>query len=91
MGLRDKLRDLTTQAEKAAAEHKDEIRKTVDKVETAADQRTGGKYHDKIKQAGAKVDAYLDRLEPEKREVQEQGPDEPQTRPATERPDEPAA
>lgn len=64
MGLRDKLRDLTSQAQKTAAEHKDELRQTIDKAEATADQQTGGKYHDKIEQAGAKVEAYVDGLEP---------------------------
>ncbi|MHB8659401.1 MAG: antitoxin [Solirubrobacteraceae bacterium] len=62
MGFREKLRDLTSKAEKTAGEHKDEIRQTIDKAEAALDQRTSGKYHDKIEKADAKADAYLESL-----------------------------
>ena len=65
MGFRDRLRDLTSRAEKTAAEHKDEIRQTIEKAEAAADQQTAGKYHDKIEKAGAKAEAYVEGLEPE--------------------------
>jgi ElaB/YqjD/DUF883 family membrane-anchored ribosome-binding protein len=64
MGLADRLKDLTKKAEDTAAEHKDEIHQAVQKAEAAADQRTGGKYHDKIVAAGEKADAYVDTLKP---------------------------
>lgn len=63
MAFRDRLKNLTKQAQKAAAEHKDGVRQTVEKAEAAADQQTGGRYHDKIEKAGGKVDAYLEDLE----------------------------
>jgi ElaB/YqjD/DUF883 family membrane-anchored ribosome-binding protein len=67
MGIADKLKGLTSKAEDAAAEHKDQIHDAVEKAEVAADQRTGGKYHDQIQKAAAKADELVDGLkEPEK-------------------------
>ncbi|WP_249011812.1 antitoxin [Conexibacter sp. DBS9H8] len=65
MGFRERLSDLTSRAEKTAAEHKEEIRRTITKAEAAADQQTGGKYHDKIEQVGARAGAYVEGLQPE--------------------------
>jgi len=62
MGLADKLKNLTKKAEDAAAGHKDQMHQAVQKAEAAADQRTGGKYHDQIQKAGAKADAFVDGL-----------------------------
>jgi hypothetical protein len=56
MGLTDRLKDLKGKAEEAVAEHSEQIRGAVEKTATAADQRTGGKYHERIQQAGAKAD-----------------------------------
>jgi DNA-binding protein H-NS len=64
VGIADRLKNLTKKAEDAAAEHKDQIHEAVQKAETAADQRTGGKYHDQIQKAGAKADALVDNLKP---------------------------
>jgi ElaB/YqjD/DUF883 family membrane-anchored ribosome-binding protein len=67
MGIVDKLKGLTSKAEDAAAEHKDQIHDAVEKAEVAADQRTGGKYHDQIQKAAAKADTLVEGLkEPEK-------------------------
>jgi ElaB/YqjD/DUF883 family membrane-anchored ribosome-binding protein len=67
MGIADKLKGLTSKAEDAAGEHKDQIHEAVQKAEVAADQRTGGKYHDQIQKAAAKTDTFVDGLsEPEK-------------------------
>ena len=65
MGLSDRLKGLTKKAEAKAAEHQDELRQAVQKAETSADQRTGGKYHDQIATAGAKAEAYVENLKPE--------------------------
>jgi hypothetical protein len=73
MGLRDRLKNLTKKAEDTAAEHTNQIHQAVQKVEAAADQRTGGKYHDKIEKAGAKADAMADRLEHSHAEAPAQG------------------
>jgi ElaB/YqjD/DUF883 family membrane-anchored ribosome-binding protein len=64
MGIADRLKNLTKKAEDAAAEHKDQIHDAVQKAEAAADQRSGGKYHDRIQEAGAKADAFVDSLKP---------------------------
>jgi hypothetical protein len=62
MGLTDKLKDLRTKAEDAVVEHKDQIQQTVQKVGAAADQRTGGKYSEKIQQAEAKASGLVEGL-----------------------------
>lgn len=80
MGFREKLQKLTARAETAAVEHKDEIRQTIEKAESAVDQQTGGKYRDKIEKVDEKVDAYLENLEPQT--VQEPPPAAPANSPA---------
>jgi antitoxin protein of toxin-antitoxin system len=62
MGLVDSLKGLRKKAADAAVEHEDEIRQTVQKAQLAADQRTGGKYHDQIQNAGAKADTFIEGL-----------------------------
>jgi hypothetical protein len=62
--ISDKLKDLREKAEETAAEHKEQIQEAVAKAGAAADERTGGKYHEQIAKAGAKVDAYVDGLRP---------------------------
>lgn len=64
MGIADKLRNLGKKAEEAAVEHQDQIHEAVLKAEAAADQRTGGQYHDQIVKAGEKADAYVENLKP---------------------------
>jgi DNA-binding protein H-NS len=72
MGLADRLKGLTKKAEDAAVEHKDQIHQAVEKAEAAADQRTGGKYHEQIQKAGAKAESLVDGLgEPEKKTASE--------------------
>jgi DNA-binding protein H-NS len=60
MGFADKLNQLTKKAKDAAVEHKDQVEQAVEKAAVAADQRTGGKYHDQLANAEAKADAYLE-------------------------------
>jgi hypothetical protein len=62
MGLSDKLKDLQRKAEDAAAEHKDQIKQTVQKVGEATDQRTGGKYSERIQKMSEKAGGLADRL-----------------------------
>ena len=62
MGIVDRLRNLTSKAEDTAVEHKDQIHEAMQKAETAADQRTEGRYHEQIQKAGAKADAFVDSL-----------------------------
>jgi antitoxin protein of toxin-antitoxin system len=64
MGIADRLRKLTKKAEEAAVEHQDQIHDAVQKAEAAADQRTGGQYHDQIVKAGDRADAYVEHLKP---------------------------
>jgi ElaB/YqjD/DUF883 family membrane-anchored ribosome-binding protein len=63
VGLGDTLKGFRKKAEDAAVEHKDQIHETVQKAEVAADQRTGGKYHDQIQQAAGKVDTFVEGLD----------------------------
>jgi ElaB/YqjD/DUF883 family membrane-anchored ribosome-binding protein len=79
MGISDRLKQLTNKAENTAAEHKHQIKEAVEKAEVTADQRSGGKYHDRIADAAAKAQAYVDRLEPD-------GTEKPQA-PATQPPE----
>ncbi len=60
MGFADKLNQLTKRAKDAAVEHKDQVDKAVEKATVAADQRTGGQYHNQLAQAEAKAEAYLE-------------------------------
>ena len=60
MGLADRLKDLKTKAVDATAERSDKIHEAVEKVATTADERTGGKYHDRIQKAGAKAAGLVD-------------------------------
>lgn len=59
MGLTDKFKELKDKAEDAAAGHSDQIRGAIQKAATTADQKTGGKYSEKIEQAGAKADSLV--------------------------------
>ena len=63
MGLSDRLKDLRSKAEDAVVEHKDQIRQTVAKVGEVADQRTGGKYSEKIQKAGGKASGFVESLD----------------------------
>jgi hypothetical protein len=79
MGIADRLKDLKTKAVDATAEHSDKIHEAVEKVATTADQRTGGKYHERIQQAGAKAGGLVDSLKgPEQPVAAESSDDAPQ-------------
>ena len=73
MRIADKLRDLTTKARNSAGEHKDQVKQAVEKAETIADKRTGGKYHDRIAKTGAKVETYVEKLQPDASEQRQEG------------------
>jgi MT0933-like antitoxin protein len=66
MGIADRLRDVTLKAKTSAAEHKDQIQHAVEKAETIADTRTKGRYHDRIAHTGAKVESYVEKLQPQR-------------------------
>lgn len=77
MDISDRLKGLRKKAEDTAAEHKDQIQETVTKAGAAADQRTGGRYHEQITKAGAKVDAYVEGLRPAEGEPPAPGGEQP--------------
>jgi hypothetical protein len=60
MGIADKLKDLKTKAVDATAEHSDKIHEAVEKVAATADERTGGKYSERIQKAGARAGSLVD-------------------------------
>jgi hypothetical protein len=62
MGFADKLKDFGDKAKLAAAEHKDQISQAVESAGAVADQRTGGKYRDKISKATQKADGALEKF-----------------------------
>jgi gas vesicle protein len=62
MGLGDKFKNLAKQAQDAVVEHKDQIHETVERVSVAADQKTHGKYTDKIAKFGQKAGGAVDRV-----------------------------
>jgi len=62
MGITDRLKDLKAKATDAAAERSDKLHEAVDKVATAADERTSGKYREHIQKAGAKADSLVESL-----------------------------
>ncbi len=62
MGLGDKFKDLAKQAQDTVAEHKEQIHDAVDAVSVAADQKTRGKYTDKIAKAGQKAGEAIEKV-----------------------------
>jgi hypothetical protein len=85
MGIADRLKDLKTKAVDATAEHSDKIHEAVEKVATTADQRTGGKYHERIQQAGAKAGSFVDGLKgPEQQAAGDGSDDAPESAAAVE-------
>lgn len=62
MGFGDKFKDLAKQAQVTVAEHKEQITAAVDRATVVADQRTGGKYADKIAKVGQKAGHVVEKL-----------------------------
>jgi hypothetical protein len=62
VGLGDKLKDLSKQAQDAVAEHSDQIHDALDAASLAADRKTGGKHSAKIAKAGQKAGEAIDHL-----------------------------
>jgi MT0933-like antitoxin protein len=60
MGFLDKLKGMTSNA---VDQHGDKISKGVSKAGDVIDEKTGGKYTDKIKQGQQQVDDSLDSLD----------------------------
>ena len=63
MGFLDDAKKLAEQAQDLAAEHSDQVKQALDKVEDVADKQTGGKYTDQINSAGDKAAGYVDGLD----------------------------
>jgi len=61
MALIDQLKGLLGTAKKAAADHPDQVKSALAKVEDAVDKQTGGSHHDQIVKAGGKAEQYLDK------------------------------
>jgi len=62
MGFGDKFKDLAKQAQDAVAERKEQITEAVDRASVVADERTGGKYSDKIAKVGQKAGQVVEKL-----------------------------
>ncbi len=62
MGLRDKLTDLRKQAQEAVAEHKDQIQDAMETAGQVVDQKTRGKYTDKIARYGQKANDAVEKF-----------------------------
>lgn len=77
MGFGDRFKDLTKQAKDAVAEHKEELHNAVDVVSAAADQKTRGKYADKIAKFSQKAANAVDRTAADGTEPDGTEPEEP--------------
>jgi uncharacterized protein YjbJ (UPF0337 family) len=61
--LEAKADQLAGKAQNAAADRKPQMSGAIDKAAKTADERTKGKYHDKIAKTADKAHGYVDRLE----------------------------
>ena len=61
MGLFDEMKDMAGAVEKAAAEHPDQVKAALAKLEGVVDTQTGGTHHDEIAKAAAQADEYIDK------------------------------
>lgn len=50
---------LVDKAKQLAGKHPDQVNKGVDKVEQAAEQKTGGKFDSQIQEGGDRAEGYL--------------------------------
>jgi hypothetical protein len=75
MGISDRLKDLKTKAVDATVERSDKIHEAVEKVASTADERTGGKYRERIQNASAKAGSLVDGLKGSEQEAGAQGED----------------
>jgi MT0933-like antitoxin protein len=62
MGMADKFKTLTKQAQDAVAEHKDELQDAVGAAGAAVDRQTRGKHSDKIAKMGKKANEAIDKF-----------------------------
>ncbi len=61
MGLFDEVKDMAAAAEKAAAEHPDQVKQALGKLTDVIDEQTGGSHHDQIAKASQKAEEYIDK------------------------------
>jgi hypothetical protein len=61
--LEAKADELAGKAQNAAADRKDQMSETIGKAAKTADERTKGKYHEKITKTAGKAQGYVERLE----------------------------
>jgi hypothetical protein len=59
MALFDEITGMAQAAEKAAAEHPDQVKAALSNPEGVIDEQTGGSHHDQIVQAGNKAEEYI--------------------------------
>ena len=62
MGLTDKFKTMAKQAQDAVAEHADKLHGAVDTVGVAVNEKTQGKYANKIAKVGEKTGSAIDKL-----------------------------
>lgn len=62
MGFGDKLKEIRQQAQQVVVDRKDQIQHAVDTVGDVANQKTKGKYADRIAKVGEKANAAVDKL-----------------------------
>ena len=62
MGLTDKLKAVAKQAQDAVGEHADKLHGAVDSVGVAVNEKTQGKYAQKIAKVGEKTNEAIDKL-----------------------------
>lgn len=63
MGFLDDAKKLAEKTGELAAEHSDQVKQGLDKVEDLADKATGGKYTDQMDSAGDKAAGFVDGLD----------------------------
>jgi hypothetical protein len=61
--LEAKADELAGKAQNAAADRKDQMSETIGKAAKTADEKTKGKYHEKITRTAGKAQGYVERLE----------------------------
>lgn len=87
MGFGDRLKELRDQAQQAVAENKDKIQGAVQAVGQVANERTEGRYADKIAKVGERVSEGVERLAAPDAEVEHPAGEHPAgEHPAGERP-----
>src|SRR5271167_1635906 len=62
MGFGDKFKDLTQQAKEKVAENREKIQEAVDAASVVANEKTKGKYANKIMKVNQKTGSALDKL-----------------------------